>query len=79
MLITDIRMPIMNGFELYRQIRKRDNKIKVAFMTAFDVYETEFCKVMPSIDVKCFFKKPVRMNDLVERVKQELGRDATLS
>jgi DNA-binding response OmpR family regulator len=79
MLITDIRMPTMNGFELYRHIKKRDQKIKVAFMTAFEVYEDEFKRVLPSIDVKCFFKKPVRMNELVERVKHELGEEFTLS
>lgn len=79
MLITDIRMPVMTGFEVYRHVRKLDSKIKVAFMTAFDVYDGEFKKVMPSIDVKCFFKKPIRMNELVARVKQELGEDFTIS
>jgi two-component system, OmpR family, response regulator ChvI len=79
MLITDIRMPIMNGFELYSQIRKQDSKIKVAFMTAFDVYEDEFRKVLQSIDVKCFFKKPMLMNELVERIRQELGQNASPS
>jgi two-component system catabolic regulation response regulator CreB/two-component system response regulator ChvI len=48
-------------------------------MTAFDVYDGEFKKVMPSIDVKCFFKKPIGMHDLVARVKQELGEDFTIS
>ena len=35
MIITDIRMPGMNGFELYREVKKMDSKIKFAFMTAF--------------------------------------------
>jgi DNA-binding response OmpR family regulator len=65
MLITDIRMPGMNGFELYRQVKKIDEKINVAFMTAFEIYESEFRKVMPNIDVRFFFKKPVRMQELV--------------
>jgi DNA-binding response OmpR family regulator len=79
MLITDIRMPVITGFEVYRRVRKLDGKVKVAFMTAFDVYDGEFKKVMPSIDVKCFFKKPIRMKELVERVKQELDQKSTLS
>jgi len=79
MLITDIRMPVMTGFQLYREIRKIDGKIKIAFMTAFDVYEGEFHKVLPHIEVKCFFKKPVRMNELVRRVKEELGEDFTIT
>ena len=72
-------MPVMNGFQLYRQIRKIDSKVKVAFMTAFDVYEAEFQKVMPSIDVKLFFKKPMYLGDLVQKVKHELGEKFTMS
>ena len=34
LLILDIKMPKMNGFELYRQIRKKDNGVKVCFLTA---------------------------------------------
>jgi DNA-binding response OmpR family regulator len=79
MAILDIRMPNMTGFELYRQIRKRDSKIKVAFITAFDIYETEFRKMLPSIDVRLFFKKPMHLNDLAKRVKEELGEEPTLS
>jgi DNA-binding response OmpR family regulator len=73
MLITDIRMPDMNGFELYREIRKKDEKIKVAFMTAFEIYESEFSKVFKNTEVKLFFKKPVSLSELVSRVKEELN------
>ena len=78
MLITDVRMPVINGFELYRQIRKIDNKIKVVFMTAFEMYEAEFKNVSPSVDVKDFFKKPIGMSELIERVKQALGEESTM-
>ena len=73
MLITDIRMPDMNGFELYREIRKKDENIKVAFMTAFEIYESEFSKVFKNTEVKLFFKKPVKLSELVSRVKEELN------
>jgi DNA-binding response OmpR family regulator len=79
MLITDIRMPVMSGFEVYRRVRKLDNKIKIAFMTAFDVFDGEFKKVLPSIEVKCFFKKPMRMNELVKRIKEELKEESKVS
>lgn len=72
MLITDIRMPGMNGFELYRQVKKIDEKINVAFMTAFEIYESEFRKVLPNIDARLFFRKPVRMQELVTRVKEAI-------
>ncbi len=79
MLITDIRMPDMNGFELYRQIRKKDDKIKVAFMTAFEIYENEFSKVFKNTEVKLFFKKPVTLSELVLRVKEELNDDVAVA
>ena len=39
LLITDVAMPRMNGFELYKQIKKIDDRIKVMFMTAYFNYE----------------------------------------
>ena len=42
LLILDIRMPGMNGFQLYRKIRNVDNKVKVCFLTAFDESRGEF-------------------------------------
>lgn len=71
MLITDIRMPVMNGFDLYREIRKNDHKIKVALMTAFEIHEIEFRKMFKHIDVKCFFKKPVSISHLTARINEE--------
>jgi hypothetical protein len=47
-------------------------------MTAFDVYETEFKKVLPSIDARYFFKKPVRMSELVTSIKEETNRISTV-
>jgi DNA-binding response OmpR family regulator len=35
LLILDIKMPKMNGYELYEKVRRIDNKVKVCFLTAF--------------------------------------------
>jgi two-component system catabolic regulation response regulator CreB/two-component system response regulator ChvI len=72
MMITDIKMPVMSGFDLYREIMKKDAKVRVAFTTAFELYEDEFRRVFKDIDVNCFIKKPVSMSDLLGRVKSEL-------
>jgi DNA-binding response OmpR family regulator len=69
MLLLDIKMPKMTGFELYRRLKEIDSKPKVCFITAFDVYYDEFKKVFPSIEVKCFLRKPISKSDLVEQVK----------
>jgi DNA-binding response OmpR family regulator len=73
MLITDIRMPVMNGFELYREIRKKDDKIRVALMTAFEIHEDHFRKLFKDMDVRCFFKKPISNDMLRARISEELG------
>jgi len=75
MLLSDIKMPDMSGFDLYREVKKIDDKIKVAFITAFEIYEDEFRKVLPSIDVKCFIQKPISMSDLATRINEELAKE----
>ena len=71
LLLLDIRMPKMSGFELYRRLNKIDSKPKVCFITAFDIYYDEFKRVFPSLEVKCFLRKPISISDLVEQVKLE--------
>jgi DNA-binding response OmpR family regulator len=71
LLLIDIKMPKISGFELYRRLKKIDSKPKVCFITAFDVYYDEFKKVFPSLKVKCFVRKPISISDLVEQVKLE--------
>lgn len=63
--ILDIRMPKMNGFELYREMRKVDGKASVCFLTAFDVHRDEFEKMFPDVKVKAFLKKPITIENLV--------------
>lgn len=73
LVMTDIRMPKMNGFELYRKIREKDASIPIAFITAFEINEDEFSKVMPSIKVRDFIKKPIRIPDLIEKLNTILA------
>src|SRR5581483_3163575 len=40
--LLDIRMPEMSGFELFRKIKEKDGKIRVCFITAFEIYYDEF-------------------------------------
>lgn len=72
-IITDIRMPRMNGFELYRHIKEMRPNTKIAFITAFEINRDEFTKVLPSIDVKDFIIKPIDMNDLIFKIKSMLA------
>ena len=74
LILTDIRMPKMNGFELYRRIKEKNPSMKIAFITAFEINKEEFNKVLPSIDVKDFIIKPVSMSDLIVKLKSIVRR-----
>lgn len=71
LLILDIKMPDMNGFELYEQMKKIDNKVKVCFLTAYgEGYTEEFKRMFPSSSLGVsFIRKPIRVDDLVKKVK----------
>ena len=76
LLIIDIVMPEMDGFSLYEEIRKIDNKVKVCFITAFEVNYQALRAVFPAAtttdDIGCFIRKPVDMDDLVKRINAEI-------
>ena len=74
LLLLDIRMPGMNGFELYQKIRDMDDKVKVCFLTAFDEYREEFHNAFPALDeVNCYLKKPITISDLIARLIKLAG------
>jgi CheY-like chemotaxis protein/predicted transcriptional regulator len=73
LLILDIKMPKMNGFELYKEIKKKDENVKVCYLTAFEVYYEEFKKAFPDIDVTHFIRKPISMSDLVLQIRRLTG------
>lgn len=73
LLLVDINMPQMNGFELYREVKKRDADARVCFITAFEVYHDEFKRMFPTVKVQCFIKKPLTISELVLRIETELN------
>ena len=73
LLLIDIAMPKMNGFELYDKIRELDKKVKISFVTASEMYYEEIRKqVFPELDTNCFIRKPIANEDLIQRVRKVL-------
>jgi DNA-binding response OmpR family regulator len=72
LLLLDIKMPMMTGFELYNKLHQIDEKAKICFITAFELYYDEFKRVFPKIKVECFIRKPVSINNLARVIKYEL-------
>ena len=78
LLIFDIRMPIMNGYELYEKVKKIDDKVKVCFLTAYGEHYTEEFKTRFTssslADNVSFIRKPIMLDDLVEKVNEIITR-----
>jgi DNA-binding response OmpR family regulator len=73
-VILDIRMPKLNGFELYREMRKIDGEASYCFLTAFDIYGNEFAKIFPDTGVKTFLKKPISITQLAARLNETVAQ-----
>jgi DNA-binding response OmpR family regulator len=78
LVILDINMPKMNGYDLYKEIRKLDNKVKICFLTASELYNENLRSQTKEIlnEVKRFISKPLTIEDLVIKVKKELAEDS---
>jgi CheY-like chemotaxis protein len=77
LLLLDMLMPKMNGFELYQKIRMIDDKVKICFLTASGIdHEGEFKKraTIASInDIEnCFISKPIENEEFIKRVNEQL-------
>lgn len=69
--ILDIKMPNMDGFELYQKIKELDDKLKICFLTASEMfYELFRSKEYSSIDSDLFIHKPIGNKDLVQKVNK---------
>ena len=74
LLLLDVRMPGMTGFELYEEINKVDEKVHVIFITAFEVYYEALKEIYPDLVPSSFIQKPISNDDLVVRIRRELRR-----
>jgi DNA-binding NtrC family response regulator len=74
LVLLDIKMPQMDGFELYKHIKKIDPGVLVWFLTASEKYreelrEEEYC----ALDRGLFFQKPISIKDLTKEIYNRIG------
>jgi DNA-binding response OmpR family regulator len=74
LMLVDIQMPNMNGFEFYHEVRKSDIKIRVCFLTAFPISFEEIRKVLPPelINRQYIIQKPITITELTKRINEML-------
>jgi len=81
LVILDIKMPKMDGFELYTKIRVKDPKVKICFLTASEMYYEKYRKTRSEfgriIGEDRFIQKPIKNEDLVKKLTAIMNIDIT--
>jgi DNA-binding NtrC family response regulator len=72
LIISDVRMPKINGFQLARKVKELNPDTKVILTSAFEIKMSEFEKVLPNAQVDGFLDKPIRLEKLSEIVKAHI-------
>jgi two-component system, OmpR family, response regulator ChvI len=77
LLLLDVSMPEMSGYDLYNEILKVDNKVKVCFIGThnidYNVLRTRFSsQEIDSFITKPFLRKPIVVRKLIEKVETEV-------
>ena len=70
-MLIDIRMPKINGYELYDKLRNIDNKVKSCFITAYEINYKALREQFPLIEMECY-AKPLEINELIRKINEEL-------
>jgi two-component system aerobic respiration control sensor histidine kinase ArcB len=77
LVILDIKMPEITGFELYEKLKKIDSKVKVCFITALAGYYSssydKFQRLHPELTKQHIMLKPTSIDDVVKKVNLILG------
>jgi two-component system, OmpR family, response regulator ChvI len=80
LVLIDVKMPQMSGFEFHHELRKKTvygTEIKSCFITAYEVYFETLKKEFPELYGGCFIRKPIKIEDLVSKINEELNQNLT--
>jgi DNA-binding NtrC family response regulator len=74
LVLIDIIMPDINGFELYERLKKIDPDVNACFLTASEMYHEEFRKAEHcSLNKYLFLQKPIPIDDLITEVNRKIS------
>jgi YesN/AraC family two-component response regulator len=74
LLLLDIKMPNMNGFDLYEKMREIDKNAKICFITASELFYEEYRRlgVNASLEKEYFIQKPCKSEELIRQLNEIL-------
>jgi CheY-like chemotaxis protein len=72
LLLVDVNMPKMNGFEFSEKILELDLNVRICYISAGEMNIGALREQYKSLSIGCFIKKPVTMENLIRKVKAEL-------
>lgn len=72
-VVSDIRMPTMNGYEFVKKVKEMKPEVKIFLMTAFEINDLEFSRVLPSIRIDEFIQKPVSVGNLFAIIQKYIS------
>ena len=72
LMLVDINMPKVNGFEFSEKILKLDVNVRICYISAGEMNVEALREQYPSLSIGCFIRKPVSIENLVRRVRTEL-------
>jgi DNA-binding NtrC family response regulator len=72
LVLADVRMPAMNGFELVKKIKSMHPTIKLLLMSAFEFNDRDLSKVLNSIKIDGYIQKPVSTKQLINIIERHL-------
>lgn len=72
LVISDLRMPGMNGYEFVKKVKEIKPKVKVFLMTAFEINDAEFHSFLQSVKIDEFIQKPVSFKKLAGMAQEYL-------
>jgi DNA-binding response OmpR family regulator len=74
LILLDIKMPKMNGFDLYQKMKEIDSNAKMCFLTASELFYEEYRRLdaYPSLDKAYFIQKPFRIEQLLGKLNEIL-------
>ncbi len=72
LLLLDIKMPDIDGFRLYQEMKKMDGRVKVCFLTASEMYYERFRKEedFAALDKDLFLRKPIQNEELIKEINR---------